>query len=72
MNIEIINDAEFGVKFSHISTYFTIVELSSLALEHITAEKSDELYVLTKFLSVFLKRYLETAKNMNMKCAQTI
>jgi hypothetical protein len=29
-----------------------------LALEHIAAEKNDELYALTKFLSVFLKRCL--------------
>ena len=39
-----------SIKFPHNPAYFTIAEPSSLATEHIVAEKCDGLYALTKFL----------------------
>ena len=53
MNVEIIKNAEFSVflyKISRNPTYFTVTESSSLAVEHIAAEKCDKLYAWMRFL----------------------
>ena len=47
MNVEMLNLAS---NFPHIFTYFTVVEPSSLATEHIVVENCDKLYAWTRFL----------------------